>query len=393
MVIQEDIIPVSADTKIRKRPIKLALVSCGLGHINRGVEVSTARCYEALKNNESLTVRLFSGGQYPGAQKINNIPRDLLLRTIFAPMSKLDTRRIWELCYGIEQITFAAGFGSTLLSWQPDIVWTKETPLAHVFTLTRPLFKLKYRLIFANGCGFKPQTYAGFDYIQHLHQQSFEEALQFGIPTTKMTVLPNFGPILKINKTRDECRKYFGYESDDFVITCAAAWNCYHKRIDYLIAEVAKIKDEKVKLLLCGHPEPDAPYLKELAHKLLPGRVQWHTLPADLVPMAIKAADVFVLPSLNELFGGVLIEAVMIGTPVIAHHTAASHQLMEQQFKTYDLSHPDNLANSLVELRKSPPSQDEMMRVANAVELSFSQEALCRQFVEMVNKVLTSAGK
>src|ERR1700722_4876069 len=80
---------------VTKKPIKLALISCGLGHINRGVEVSTARWFEALKKDQSIDVRLFSGGEYPGATKINNIPRDNLLKTIFSPIANFNSQRIW----------------------------------------------------------------------------------------------------------------------------------------------------------------------------------------------------------------------------------------------------------------------------------------------------------
>jgi glycosyltransferase involved in cell wall biosynthesis len=206
-------------------------------------------------------------------------------------------------------------------------------------------------------------------------------------------VLPNFTPKPVLNKTKNECREYFGYSPDDWVITCAAAWNRHHKRIDYLIEEVAKINDERVKLLLCGHPELDTDYLKALAQRLMPGRVQWHTLPAHLVSTALTAADVFVLPSLSELFGGVLIETIMLGIPVIAHHTAAGQQLTGLQFKTYDLSQPDNLTNYLIPLRKSPPPKDALLQLAYDIGQSFSQERLSQQFVEMIETVATSAEK
>ena len=152
-----------------------------------------------------------------------------------------------------------------------------------------------------------------------------------------MTVLPNFTPKPITDKTRDECRKRFGYANDDWVIMCAAAWNCYHKRIDYLIEEVAKIKDPKVKIVaLWAARARSRIKLKNLAEQLLPNRVQWHTLPVEEISQALQTADVFVLPSLNELFGGVLIEAIMFGIPVIAHHTAASQQLSDFKLRTYD---------------------------------------------------------
>lgn len=377
----------------RQPRLKLALVSCGLGHINRGVEVSTARWYKALKDNEALEVRLFSGGNYPEATPVINLPRDWLLAKVFSPLTRFSKKLIWEFAYGLEQVSFALFLGPLLLKWQPDVVWTKEAPFAHFLLVIRQLFGMKYKIVFANGCGFKAQTYACFDHIQHLHHHSFSDALHSGLPEQKMSVLPNFTPKPVVTKTKEECRKYFGYTADDWVISCVAAWNRHHKRIDYLIEEVAKIKDDKVKLLLCGHPELDTDYLQALARKLLPGRVQWHTLPAHMVSTALAAADVFVLPSLDELFGGVLIEAIMMAVPVIAHHTAASRQLMDWQFKTYDLSQPNYLANCLNALRSSPPEQELLLQLVKKVELSFSEEKLCRQFVEMITTITTSAGK
>ena len=366
--------------------IKIALVSCGLGYIKRGVEVSTARWYEALKENPALEVRLFAGGEYPGATQIDNIPRDFTLK-ILAPLTYLNGRRLWEFSYGLEQITFAAGFGSSLLSWQPDIVWTKETPFAHVLAFTRPLFNLKYKLIFSNGCGFKPATYSHFDYIQHLHKESFAEAETFGIPTNKMSVLPNIVRIPKIKKSKEESRTYFGYNNEDWVILCAAAWNRHHKRIDYLIEEVSRLQNDKVKLLLCGQPETDTPYLKKLGNSLLPGRIQWHTLPSDQVPIALNAADVLVLPSLEELFGGVVIEAMMLGLPVITHQTSANRQF-NLDLPMYDLSVKNNLARYLLEIKQSPIKKEKLEQIATDVCNIYSEENLCQQFVDMASAAL-----
>ncbi len=67
------------------------------------------------------------------------------------------------------------------------------------------------------------------------------------------------------------------------------------KRIDYIINEVAQLNDPRVKLIMCGHPEPDTADLKELGKKLLGDRVQWLTLPAEGVHSALYASDVYVI--------------------------------------------------------------------------------------------------
>jgi len=48
------------------RPIKLALVSCGLGRVQRGFEISTSRWQTALSSDPRLDLRVFSGGEFPG---------------------------------------------------------------------------------------------------------------------------------------------------------------------------------------------------------------------------------------------------------------------------------------------------------------------------------------
>src|SRR6516225_1494905 len=85
---------------------KLALLSCGLGNINQGVEVSTARLFDAIKDSPELNVRLFSGGSFPDATQIANLPRDLLLNSILKLASLVNKRRVWEFAYGIEQVTY-----------------------------------------------------------------------------------------------------------------------------------------------------------------------------------------------------------------------------------------------------------------------------------------------
>ncbi len=45
---------------------------------------------------------------------------------------------------------------------------------------------------------------------------------------------------------------------------CVSAWNAYHKRIDYIIEEIASINSTDIQLMLCGHPDAETAVLKEL---------------------------------------------------------------------------------------------------------------------------------
>lgn len=367
--------------------IKLALVSCGLGNVNRGFEVSTARLYKTLHESSRFDVRLFTGGKYEGAKPIWNISRDELLRSPIGLFSRLNDRRFWEFSYGVEQVSFALSLLPELLSWRPDVIWTKEVPFGYFLNSYRAMFGLKYKVIFANGGAFRPVTYKDFDFIQHLQYESYADALEFGIPEEKMITLTNFLYFQKSDIEREQLRAKFGYTKDDWVVICVAAWNRYHKRIDYLINEVAALKDPRIKLMLCGHPEPDTASLRRLAQEKLGDRVKWLTLPEAEVHQALQAADVFVLPSIQECVGNAMAEAALAEIPIVCHsHTASRFVLKDNQWMA-DLSIAGKLSERLMEIKQSPPPKEKLEELHRSVHELFSAEALLPVFCDMVQKL------
>ncbi len=365
-------------------PVKLAMVSCGLGYVARGFEVSTARWYSALKNDPRLDVRLFAGGSFPESTRVANLPRDFLLRWPLFIASLFNKRRVWEFAYGSEMVTFAIGLLPHIISWGPDVVWTKEAPFGHVLIFFRDLLKLKFKVVIANGGGFKPNTIKRFDFVQHLQPTSYESALSFGIAKEKMQVLPHFARYKQPDKARDQVRKEFGLADDDFAVIIVSAWNCYHKRIDYVINEIAQIEDQRVKLIMCGHPEPDTAFLKELGKKLLGDRIQWLTLPAEGVHSALYAADVYVIASIDEVFGAATIEAALAEKPIVCHPNAGTKYILEEYVSDADLTVAGALAERLNQVRVSPPSPELLKEIKDAVNSKFSEQVLCAKFADAV---------
>ena len=89
------------------------------------------------------------------------------------------------------------------------------------------------------------------------------------------------------------------------------------KRVDLLIAALARIPDPFVELTVVGGGELES-MLKSMAEAMLPGRVTWTgTLPMGEAQAAIAKADCLVLPSRHDGWGAVVSEALMAGTPVI----------------------------------------------------------------------------
>lgn len=372
------------------QPIRLAMFSSGLGKINRGFEISTARFFNAVtsQNNLDLDVKLFAGADYPGAKTISCVGRNDWLKFPLNLLNFMEKEKLWKLAYALEQTSYSFGLiKESRDKWQPEVVWTKEVPLAHVLYEFRKLTGNPYKIIFANGGGFRPQTYQQFDFIQHLHTDAYEEALRFGIPASKMTVLPNIVPHMISTRSKADLRAEHGYRDDDWIVICVSAWNSHHKRIDHLINEVAKIDDPRCQLLICGQPEPEGAQLQKLGKEKLGDRVRFLTVPEKQVQDMMRMADMFALCSLYEGLGAVIIEAAMSGLPVVCHPHGGAKYILEDEQWMVDMSVEGALAARLEDWHRNTPSATKLAELKQNVENKFAEDKLTLDFERMVQHV------
>ncbi len=122
------------------------------------------------------------------------------------------------------------------------------------------------------------------------------------------------------NLNREQSRKELGLTQNDFVIITVARLEKI-KGIEYLIGAIRNFQFSifNFQLLIVGDGK-ERKNLENLAQKLGVGdRVRFlGQVPNDKVPQILAAGDCFVLPSLKEGFGIVILEAMAAGLPVIA---------------------------------------------------------------------------
>ncbi|NOT47723.1 MAG: glycosyltransferase [Acidobacteria bacterium] len=139
----------------------------------------------------------------------------------------------------------------------------------------------------------------------------------------------DFNALNATEEDRERVRAEFGV-GKSFVIGCVGRFfkNKGHR---YLFEAIQKLKTEfpGVKVLLLG--SGDRQYLeKDIAELDLGQNVIFAGFRND-IPACMKAMDLLVHPSLSESFGQVIVEAMCVGTPVVATSVGGVPEIVENE--------------------------------------------------------------
>jgi glycosyltransferase involved in cell wall biosynthesis len=179
-------------------------------------------------------------------------------------------------------------------------------------------------------------------------------------------------------------RRRLGLPRDAELLLSVAALNRWHKRLDYLIDEVASL-ERRPHLVLLGERDEEAPVVLAQARRLLgEGGFTHRTVPRAEVGAYYRAADMFVLASRHEAMGRVLVEALAHGLPVLAHDAEWSRSVVGEHGFLADLERPGALAALIEHVRSDDGGRPaRLARHRDAFE-RFSWERLTPRYVEMV---------
>jgi len=150
-------------------------------------------------------------------------------------------------------------------------------------------------------------------------------AEQFAGLPLDMTVIPNGIPIDRFcpGPSSPQLRSELGLTADDRVLLVTSRLTPWKGHMTLLEA-VARLADRwpRLKLVVVGEVAFwEADYERQLKQRVaelgLTHQVIWTGFRSD-VPELLRLCDIFVLPSLREPFGRVIIEAMATGRPVVA---------------------------------------------------------------------------
>lgn len=369
-------------------PVPHVLLACsGLEHAHRGYESFARECFEALRDSRDIELELVKSSGRPGAgeHRVSTLRRDLALTRALG-------RALHRRPLSIEAFAFGWSLQPLLLRCRPDVVYLSEWQTARALAAWRGITRVPFRILLCNG-GFATAGFEHLDHVQELTPWGREYVIERGADPARHTALPlgfalppSFEPPDPVE--RRQTRRRYALPEDREVLISVAALNRSHKRLDYVIEELAGLESPPF-LLMLGEPDAETPALRALASARLPASHAFATVAAEEVPLLLRASDVFALASLYEMQGRALVEALAYGLPCIAHDTPVTRFALGDLGLLGDLTRTGELAAQLTRARALSANARYERAVQghrHALE-RFSWDALRPRYLELLSAV------
>ncbi len=373
---------------------KVFLMCSGLGHIRRGYESFTQECFDALSQEPSIDVTLFKGGGESFGKEITlwNLPRNT---RIASQVGNISHKVIGKGdSYFVEQTTFFLSLLPHLYFKKPDVIFFSDLNLGNQLWQWRRLTNQSYKLLFSNGGPWIPPVFERWDRVQQLAPVHLQTALNLGDPAQKHSLVPygiNISSELDIltSNERLALRAKLELPKQQPLLLSVAAINKYHKRMDYVIREVASLPEPRPFLLLLGQQDGESPEILQLGNQLLgTENFEIRTVAPSEVANYYKIADAFILASLSEGFGRVFLEAMSYGLPCLAHDYEVTQFILEDKGYLANFELTGSLANLIPQALAAVEDASKRHLLHRYTYDRFSWEKLRPDYVNLIQECL-----
>jgi glycosyltransferase involved in cell wall biosynthesis len=273
---------------------------------------------------------------------------------------------------------------------KPDVVYFSDENLGNLLWHWRRLTKQSYKLLFSNGGPILPSFFVRPDYVQQVVPVHLDTALKAGVPAEKQSLVPYATYIsseleILIPNERAALRHQLGLPEQQPLLLSVGAINRGHKRMDYVINEVAQLPEPRPYLLLLGQETPDSSEIIKLGNELLGNdNFQTRSVALNEVNNYYKIADAFILASLSEGFGRVFLEAMCYGLPCLAHDYEVTRFVLEPKGYLANFELPGSLANLIPPVLAEADNISNRYRIHQQAYNRFSWEKLRPDYVKLI---------
>lgn len=210
----------------------------------------------------------------------------------------------------------------------------------------------------------------------------------YRIPENKITIIPNGVNTDKFKpdkKKRNKLRKMLGITQKDVVLLFVGR-NLRRKGLGYVIRALHMIKNNKVKLVVCGGDDIEH---RNLVSKLNEEKRVMFIGDVKNVDEYYAMADIFVFPTFYEGFSFATLQAASSGLPVIATIANGTEDLIENGKNGYLLKtrNPEEIAKKINLLVKNTNLRNKMSRKAREMVIKkFSWKIVAKQILKVLEK-------
>jgi 1,2-diacylglycerol 3-alpha-glucosyltransferase len=368
------------------RTLKIFFSCSGVGILDRGIETFFREAFDGFRGTEGLDLTLYkgSGALKPDEHVLWNLPRTGHAAQLLGATMRRNG-------YVVEQLSTLPSMVRAIRHHRPHVIFYSDSSLGFQLFRWRKWIGIPFKLLFSNGAPCRPP----FDRTDFVHQVApfyLEEALRAGESPEKHFQVP-YGirvpakPPEPCAATKLALRSRLGLPGNRCVVLSAGWVRREHKRMDYVIEEVARLPHPRPFLQLLGATDPKSREIVKLGAQLLGSDgFAVASVPYDRVVDYYRAADCFVLASLKEGFGRVYLEAMMQGLPVIAHRHSVMEYVIGDEETLEDLSQPGALAAALKGVLGEIQSRAVMQRRWASVRDRFGWDVLRPKYFEMFRR-------
>lgn len=374
--------------------MKIAILAPHAGYIVGGVETTA----KALKKYISVEhpCEVFSLYETPWTTKVPGIKGvstiSLVRKLRLHYLNHLIPYVYVIKSHALSELSYSYHLLPILRNFKPDIIINLNNSIIALFC---KYFRSKFDVPFIHagqaGCTYleaksaltRPDAFIALTPVA-------KQYIQKRVPHLRVEVIPNGVDVNLFTSTGPKIpiSQFAKYGNDDlkqeppFILSTSRFVR--EKRLDLLIKAVSRL--EKGTLVLVGRGDAQK-HLVKLGTKILKNRIIFiDTLSQEDLSNLHRSCDVFSLPSKNEPFGNVIIEAMASGLPVVATNDKGFEWMLgESGGILVNVTDAQVYAKALKEAYEKDFGKGPEKRAQK-----FSWQAVSRQYIELMESVITT---
>ena len=367
-------------------PIRVLLACPGLDHVARGYESFANELVDVLADDPRVEITLLKGsGPAADHARVGHcVPRSAGLARLAARAARRPA-----FAYELEAMSFVPSVLRRLRAEAWDVLLTSDKLVAIGASRALAVARRTPRILFSNG-GPYPGPFPYADLVHHLTQDAVDSGLAHGEPADRSMRIPygfEFRPRATPLAVPDKRarRRALDLPEDRSIVVAVGALDLGHKRYDHLIAEVARLGDDRPFLLCLGQESHESDTVRQLATDALGvDGFATRTVPHGEVQDHCDAADVFALASLVEGFPHAYVEGADAGIPCIVNDFPVAHEVLGPWGHYVDMRASGVLAIALQ--RALQPGATDGTAQVSWIRARYAWDVLAEDYVELIER-------